>query len=77
MSFFIFDIYFLNQVNKKLIKLHKRIIFDNFRILNNLHNISLKFFNKFIFQIRKTYNKFKVYLFSFKEYVLVFFREYK
>lgn len=64
MSFFYFlYIFFLNQVNKKLKKLNKRIILDQC-ILNNLRNI-FKIFQQifFIFQIRKTYNKFKVYFF--------------
>lgn len=64
MSFFYFlYIFFLNQVNKKLKKLNKRIILDQC-ILNNLRNI-FKIFQQifFIFQIRKTYNKVKVYFF--------------
>lgn len=64
MSFFYFlYIFFLNQVNKKLKKLNKRIILDQC-ILNNLRNI-FKIFQQifFIFQIRITYNKFKVYFF--------------
>lgn len=64
MSFFYFlYIFFLNQVNKKLKKLNKRIILDQC-ILNNLRNI-FKILQQifFIFQIRKTYNKFKVYFF--------------